>query len=114
MGVLARDQSVPAGTVAMDVPPAAELIPSWIVRVNEAVVKEPPTVVPVVGEMPEESTADMVATSMRVVTEVTHGVSEVAANSGQFIPGKVGGKKLTVAWGPTRGTRKQHLQDKQE
>lgn len=31
-----------------------------------------------------ESTTEMVVTSTRVVTEVTHEVSKVAANSGQF------------------------------
>lgn len=81
MDVLSRGPSISAGTVAIDVLPAAELKPSWIVTVNEAVTREPPAEVPVVGERSGESMAEMVVTPVRVVTEVTQEVSKVAANS---------------------------------
>lgn len=68
--------------VLVGVSPSAELKPSCKVRVKDAVTSESDPEWPaVVEEKSEGYTVDTTVTSVRVVTDVTHGMSKLAATS---------------------------------
>lgn len=67
---------------AVGVSPSRELKPSCKVSVKGAVTRESGPEVPVVvEEKPEVYTAEVVVTSVRVVTDVTQAMSKLAATS---------------------------------
>lgn len=67
--------------VLVGVSPSAELKPSCKVRVKDAVTSDSGPEVPVVVEekKPEVYTVDTAVTSVRVVTDVTQGMSKLSA-----------------------------------